>query len=55
MDLKSSATFARAFADTLDKGEGDIPVLIKHLPNWESVKDKVSYAVDKDGLKEFDK
>ena len=42
---------ARAFADTLDQGEGDIPVLIKHLPNWESVLDNVLYAVDTQGLK----
>lgn len=42
---------ARAFADTLDQGEGDIPVLIKHLPNWESVLDSVLYAVDTQGLK----
>jgi uncharacterized protein DUF6599 len=48
---QTSLEIARAFADTLDKGEGDIPVLIKHLPNWESVLDNVSYAVDKDGLK----
>lgn len=41
---------ARAFADTLDQGESDIPVLIKHLPNWERVLDNVLYAVDKDGL-----
>jgi hypothetical protein len=41
---------ARALAETLDQGEGDIPVLIKHLPNWESVLDNVLYAVDKDGL-----
>jgi hypothetical protein len=27
--------FARVLADTIDKGEGEIPVLIKHLPQWE--------------------
>jgi hypothetical protein len=42
---------AKAFANTLNKGEGDIPVLIKHLPNWESVHERVLYAVDKDTLK----
>lgn len=47
---QSPLAMARAFADTLDQGEADIPVLIKHLPNWESVLDNVLYAVDKDGL-----
>lgn len=42
---------AKAFAGTLEQGEGDIPVLIRHLPNWESVLDNVVYAVDADGLK----
>jgi len=27
--------FARAFAETIDKGENDIPALLKHLPNPE--------------------
>ena len=42
---------ARAFADTLDKGEGDLPVLVKHLPNWQKVKGEVLYAVSLDYLK----
>ena len=28
--------FAKALAETIDKGEGDIPALIKHLPNAEN-------------------
>jgi hypothetical protein len=28
-------TFAKAYADTIDKGEADIPALVKHLPNPE--------------------
>ena len=48
---QTSLEIARAFAETLDKGEGEIPVLIKHLPNWESVLDTILYAVDKDALK----
>jgi len=34
---KSAAVrdFARAFSEGLDKGEGEIPPLVKHLPNWE--------------------
>ncbi len=47
---QSPLDIAKAFAGTLDQGEGDIPVLIKHLPNWESVLENVVYAVDEDGL-----
>ena len=32
-DAASLAAVAREFAGTIDKGEADIPVLIKHLPN----------------------
>ena len=41
---------AKAIADTIDKGDGDIPVLIKHLPDWENVYQGVFYAVDKNSL-----
>lgn len=44
--------FARLFADTLEKGEGDIPVLVKHLPNWEQVEDQAIYAVTPRSLQE---
>ncbi len=27
---------ARTLASSLDKGEGDIPVLVQHLPNWQA-------------------
>ena len=37
--------FGRSFAATLDKGEGDIPVLVKHLPNWETARRDAQYAV----------
>jgi hypothetical protein len=30
------SNFASQLATTLDKGEGDIPALVKHLPGWES-------------------
>jgi hypothetical protein len=35
--------FARAFADKLDKGEGEIPVLIKHLPAWEEAQKRAQF------------
>ena len=36
---------ARLFAATLDNGEGDIPVLVKHLPNWEVAQRDDIYVV----------
>ena len=43
--------FARQFAETLDKGEGDIPALVKHLPEWQSGNLPSLYAVNLTGLK----
>jgi hypothetical protein len=37
--------FARSFADTLDAGAGEIPVLVKHLPDWEMAQAEATYAV----------
>ena len=31
--LSAATNFAKALAETVDKGEGEIPALIKHLPN----------------------
>lgn len=44
---------ATAFAQQLDNGENDIPVLIKHLPNWETVQPKASYVVSLQPLKDL--
>lgn len=41
----------RKLAEGLDNGEGDIPVLIKHLPDWQTVESQVSYALDLEHLK----
>jgi hypothetical protein len=35
--------FAQSLSDTLDKGDGDIPVLIKHLPNSEEAQKNAVY------------
>ncbi|HEX8772140.1 MAG TPA: hypothetical protein VF735_00955 [Pyrinomonadaceae bacterium] len=43
--------FARLYAEGLDKGEGDIPVLVKHLPDWEHAQERALYATTLDGLK----
>jgi hypothetical protein len=37
---------ARLYAATLDDGENDLPVLVKHLPNWETMHRFALYAVD---------
>jgi len=42
---------ARAVAAQLDSGENDIPVLVKHLPNWETVQPRASYVVSLQALK----
>jgi hypothetical protein len=50
-DLQSLINFSRILADTLDKGAGEIPVLVKHLPDWQNLQSRVLYAVDKETLK----
>lgn len=56
LDISSSdeamLAFARLYAEGLDKGDGDIPVLVKHLPEWEKVQGGVAYAVNQDQLRE---
>ena len=42
---------ARLFAATFDNGEGDIPVLVKHLPNWQVMQPRASYAISLESLK----
>jgi hypothetical protein len=37
---------ARLFAATFDKGEDDIPVLVKHLPDWQTTQRSTVYAVN---------
>jgi len=41
-----ATALARLLAATLDKGEGEIPVLVKHLPNWETAQADALYAVN---------
>jgi len=50
-DLTGLTQFGRSLADTLDRGEGDIPVLVKHLPDWQSAQHRALYAVTRDALK----
>lgn len=43
---------ARLLAATLDKGEDDIPVLVKHLPDWQMAQRNALYAVNMGALRE---
>lgn len=43
--------FGRALAETMDKGEGEIPTLVKHLPGWPTVQDRALYILNQDELK----
>ncbi len=44
---------AHSLAQQLDKGEDDIPVLMKHLPNWETAQPRASYVVGLQALKDL--
>lgn len=35
--------FATAFANRLQKGEGDVPILVKHVPDWEHAQENALY------------
>lgn len=50
-DRQSLINFGKTLADTLDKGAGEIPVLVKHLPDWENVESHALYVVNKEALK----
>lgn len=42
---------SRQVAILVANGEGDIPVLVKHLPDWQNVESQLTYAVDIDRVK----
>jgi hypothetical protein len=42
---------ARELAQGLDAGEGEIPVLVKHLPDWQTASQRAIYSVTLDDLK----
>jgi hypothetical protein len=43
---------ARLLAATLDKGEDDIPVLVKHLPDWQRAQRNALFAVNLGALRD---
>ncbi|HYN24214.1 MAG TPA: DUF6599 family protein [Pyrinomonadaceae bacterium] len=42
-DPNNVITLARLISDRIEKGEADIPVLVKHLPRWEEAQSRVVY------------
>lgn len=42
-DRSSVDTLSRLLSDRIEKGEADIPVLVKHLPRWEEAQGRVVY------------
>ena len=45
-DQAAMLDLARQLAALLDKGAGDIPVLVKHLPDWQKAEPQAQYALD---------
>jgi hypothetical protein len=43
--------FATAFAARLEKGEGDVPILVKHVPQWEQAQASALYFAGFESLK----
>lgn len=52
-NLARLSEFAKSFADRLEKGEGDVPILVKHLPQWEQAQANVLYLAGFTSLKEI--
>jgi hypothetical protein len=53
VDSTAMLDLARQSASLLENGEADIPVLVKHLPDWEKAQAQARYALDPAGLKRF--
>ena len=51
-NLTAVDELARSFAATIDKGEDEVPVLVKHLPDWLNAKARTSYVVSAGALRE---
>ena len=51
-DGSELVSFARSLAESLDAGAGEIPVLVKHLPDWETAQERAAYAVSLPALQE---
>jgi hypothetical protein len=49
-DPNALKEFGRELAETVDRGEGDVPVLLKHLPGWPSIHEHTVYVRSKEQL-----
>ena len=49
---ESLVTLAHLLANSLEKGEGDVPVLVKHLPQWEQAQQRLVYHAGFNSLKD---
>jgi hypothetical protein len=47
------SALAQKIADSLEDGSGDIPVLVKHLPDWETAQQRAFYALTQPAFKEI--
>jgi hypothetical protein len=43
---------ARQISDSLEGGENEIPVLVKHLPEWETMQDRATFAMSLPALQQ---
>ena len=50
-DSQTLMNFAKALSESIDRGEGEIPVLVKHLPDWENASRNAVYVVSVEQLK----
>ncbi|HKY29257.1 MAG TPA: DUF6599 family protein [Pyrinomonadaceae bacterium] len=47
-----SLELARLISERLESGEGDVPVLVKHLPSWEEAQQRLAYFARFKSLKD---
>lgn len=52
-DSTDLINLAKGLAETVNKGEGDVPILVKHLPQWETAQAHVTYLSGFRSLKEL--
>jgi hypothetical protein len=52
-DTAGALKLAHALADTIVARADEIPVLVKHLPNWETVQDSATYIVTQERVRDL--
>ena len=51
-DPSATIELGKLIAATLPAGDDELPVLVKHLPNWETAQSNAIYSVDADSLRQ---